>query len=179
MAKVPFSKLEAKVCNTSTSLVYSNSKGEEIHYEVKYYLPVEEKIDMITNIVTQSLDDNGFYNPIRVRLFTVLEVTYAYTNLNFTAKQKTDIFKLYDQLVSTGIFQSIKNAIWEEDWNEIEATVIQVLDNIYKYRNSAMGIMETIAADYSDMEFNAADIQKKIGDPNNLELLKNVLSSLG
>jgi hypothetical protein len=42
-----------------------------------------------------------------------------------------------------------------------------------------MGIMENIANDYSDLDFDATEIQKKIGDPNNMELLKAVLSKLG
>jgi hypothetical protein len=66
MAKVPFSKLEAKICDASCSPFYYNMKGEEVHYEVKYYLPVEEKLEMISKIINQSIDDNGFYNPMRV-----------------------------------------------------------------------------------------------------------------
>lgn len=179
MAKVPFSKLEAKVCDTSSSPFYYNMKSEEIHYEVKYYLPVEEKLEMISRIINQSIDDNGFYNPMRVKIFTVLEVTYAYTNLNFTAKQKENIFKLYDQLVSTGIFQEIKNSIWEEDWKEIEETVIKTIDNIYKYNNSAMGILDNISKDYSNLNLDAMDIQSKLADPNNLDFLKQVITKLG
>ena len=179
MAKVPFSKLEAKVCDVSNSHCYYNTKNEEVYYEVKHYLPVEEKLEMITKIINQSIDDNGFYNPMRVQIFTVLEVTYAYTNLSFTAKQKENVFKLYDQLVSTGIFQDIKNAIWEEDWKEIENTILSTIDNIYKYKNSAMGILENISSDYSNLDLDATNIQSKLADPNNLEFLKSVLTKLG
>ena len=48
--------------------------------------PINEKIDMISRIINWSLDDNGFYNPIRVKIFTALEIMYSYTNLTFTAK---------------------------------------------------------------------------------------------
>ena len=65
---------------------YVNSKNETIEFEVKKYLPIEEKMEMISNIINQSVDDNGFYNPMRIKIFTTLEVIYAYTNLNFTAK---------------------------------------------------------------------------------------------
>jgi hypothetical protein len=43
-------------------------------------------MDMIAKIINQSVDDNGFYNPIRIQIFTVLETFYFYTNLSFTAK---------------------------------------------------------------------------------------------
>ena len=55
----------------------------------------------------------------------------------------------------------------------------QIIEGIYRYNNSALGIMESIANDYSSLDLDATEIQKKIGDPNNLKLLKQVLSKLG
>lgn len=179
MAKVPFSKLEVKVCDSTCSPYYHNMKGEEIHYEVKYYLPVEDKMEMISKIINQSVDDNGFYNPMRLQIFTVLEVVYAYTNLNFTAKQKENPFKLYDQLVSSGLFYEVQSCIWERDWEEIEKTIIATIDNIYKYKNSAMGILEAVSTDYTNLNLNASEIQSKIADSNNIEFLKEILTKLG
>lgn len=179
MAKVAFSKLDAKICDTITTLCYHNAKGEEIFYEVKNYLPIEEKMEMISKIINQSVDDNGFYNPIRLHIYTVLEMTYAYTNLNFTSKQKDNPFKLYDLLVSTKIFDDIKNCLEKEEWNEIEQAIVNIIDNIYKYRNSIMGILDAVSQDYGDLNLNASTIQEKIADPNNLELLKNILTKLG
>lgn len=179
MAKVPFSKLDVKINNSSCSQSYYTTKGEEIFYEVKYYLPVKEKIEMITRIINQSLDDNGFYNPIRVQLFTVLEVVYSYTNLTFTAKQKEDPFKLYDLLVSSGIFKDVINCIYEEDWEKIQESIISTIENIYKFKNSALGIVEAIAVDYGNLDFDAKNIQQSLADPNNLAFLKELLAKLG
>ena len=107
MAKVPFSKLQAKVDGEVTKNSYCNLAGEEIYYEVKHYLPFEQKLELVSTIINKSIDDNGFYNPMRVKLYMTLEVVYAYTNLSFTDKMKEDPFKLYDILVSTGIFTDI------------------------------------------------------------------------
>ena len=179
MAKVPFSKLEAKVCDLVCDIFYKNTKGEEIHFEVKYYLPVEEKMEMISKIINQSLDDNGFYNPMRVKIFTVLEMVYTYTNLSFTAKQKENPLKLYDSLVSTGIFQEIISHISEEDWKGIQETIISVIENIYKYKNSIFGILESVSQDYSNLSLDAESIQTNLADPNNMEFLRSVLNKLG
>lgn len=178
MAKIPFSKLEVKLNTDVNKLYYENSK-EKVQYEVRYYLPVLEKIEMISNIINQSIDDNGFYNPLRVQIFTVLETIYAYTNLNFTAKQKEDPFKLYDLLISSGIFKDVIDHIWEDDWKRIQETVINTIDNIYKYKNSALGIMETITSDYENLNLDAQKLQKTIGDPDNISLLKDILAKLG
>ena len=179
MAKIPFSKLDLKV-NTSEQVIHiTNSKGEAISFEVKNYLPVKEKMDLVSRIINQSTDDNGFYNPMRVKLYTTLEVVYAYTNLTFTPKQKEDPFKLYDLLVSTGLYNDITNHICAEDLVELEGSIWDTIKSIYNYRNSVMGILENISADYSNLNLDATEIQSKLADPNNMALLRDVLTKLG
>ena len=179
MAKVPFSKFQASMNNNNCQQSYCNKAGEEIKYEVKYYLPFVEKLELVSRIINQSIDDNGFYNPMRVKLFMTLEIVYAYTNLSFTEKMKEDPFKLYDILTSTGIFTDIVNTIDENDWKEIQESVWSTIENIYAYRNSVMGILDNISSDYSNLNLDATEIQKKLADPNNMTLLKDVLSKLG
>lgn len=179
MAKVPFSKLQASVNNNDSKAFYLNKAGEEVYYEVKQYLPFKEKLELVSRIINQSIDDNGFYNPMRVKLYMVLEIVYAYTNLSFTEKMKEDPFKLYDILVSTDIFTNVIDVIREKDWKEIQENVWSTIENIYKYRNSVMGILDNVVNDYSNLNLDASEIQQKLADPNNLELLRSVLSKLG
>ena len=179
MAKVPFSKLQAKVDGGATQNFYYNLAGDEIYYEVKHYLPIEEKLELVSRIINKSIDDNGFYNPMKVKFNMVLEIVYAYTNLSFTEKMKEDPFKLYDILVSTGIFTDIIDVIREKDWKEIQENVWETIKNIYQYRNSVMGILNTVSQDYSNLALDATEIQQKIADPNNMSFLKEVLTKLG
>ena len=179
MAKVPFSKLQAKVDGGATSVFYYNLAGEEIYYEVKHYLPFKEKLELVSNIINKSIDNNGFYNPMKVKFNMVLEIVYAYTNLSFTEKMKEDPFKLYDILVSTGIFTDIVDVIREKDWKEIQENVWSTINNIYQYNNSVMGILDTLKEDYSSLDFDATTIQSKLADPENMQLLKDVLAKLG
>lgn len=175
MAKVPFSKLQAAIDGCSVKTFYYDKSGNEVYYEVKHYLPFKEKLEMITRIVNQSVDDNGFYNPMRVKLYTVLEVVYAYTNLSFTEKQKEDPFKLYDLLVSTGIFMDVLKEIAEHDWTDIQDSIKTTIDNIYNYRNSVMGILEAVSADYSDLNLDADVLADKVLNPESLATLKELL----
>ena len=178
MAKVPFSKLQASVDGGATDVFYCNKAGDEVYYEVKHYLPFKEKLELVSRIINNSVDDNGFYNPMRVKLYMVLEVVYAYTNLSFTDKMKEDPFKLYDILVSTDIFTDIINVIREKDWSEIQENTWSTIKNIYDYHNSVMGILEAVKEDYQNVSFDAATINENISNPENLELLKQVLSKL-
>jgi hypothetical protein len=51
MAKVPFSKLQAKVDSEVVKNSYSNLAGEEIYYEVRHYLPLMEKLELVSRII--------------------------------------------------------------------------------------------------------------------------------
>lgn len=179
MAKVPFSKLQAAVDGCVTQITYCDKSGKDVCYEVKHYLPFREKLEMITKIVNQSVDDNGFYNPMRVKLYTVLEVVYAYTNLSFTEKQKEDPFKLYDLLVSTGIFMDVLKEIAEHDWADIQDNIKTTIENLYSYRNSIYGILSSIGQDYEEVTMDLNKIQEILQDPNSLTLLKQIIPLTG
>ena len=178
MAKVPFSKFQAKVNNDVVRVTHFNSAGEEIVYEVRKYLPLNEKLELISRIVNQSIDDNGFYNPMRVKFNMVVETVFAYTNLSFTEKMKEDLFKLYDIFISSGLFDNIVRVI-DSEWAEIQDDTWSTIDNIYHYNNSVMGILDTLKTDYDNLNFDATEIQKKINDPENMALLRDVLTKLG
>lgn len=167
MAKVPFSKLGLKVNSDVTVITFN-----DYDIEVNRYLPFKEKTELASNIINYSVDDNGFYNPLKVKLYMVLEVVYAYTNLTFTPKMKEDPFKLYDALVSSGLFEQIVHAIDPSDWATIQKDVWDTIENIYNYRNSAMGILEMISTDYSNLQLNAENITDKLLNPESLSTLK-------
>ena len=167
MAKVSLTKLGLKVNQDITTIDFN-----EQTIEVKQYLPINDKLELISNVINASHDDNNFANPVKVSVFTTLEIMYAYTNINFTDKQKEDPTKLYDMLISSGLVCEVINAIPEAEYHEIICGVEDSINAIYTYRNSIMGILDTVGQDYSNLNFDATEIQKKIGDPENMELLK-------
>lgn len=179
MAKMAFSKLDLVACNDTEKITRQNKKGEDIVIEVKKYLPFEEKLTMISNIINQSIDDNGFYNPLRVEMFTGLEIVFAYTNLSFTEKQKSDLFKLYDQIISSGLLYEVIVVIGVKEYDAIVKQVKETIESIYSYKNSVLGILETVKSDYSNLDLDATNIQEKLSDPENMGLLRDVLDKLG
>ena len=54
--------------------------------EVKQYLPIEDKLNLITAIIQNSIDDNGYYNPAKIYVYTIVEMINFYTNIGFTEK---------------------------------------------------------------------------------------------
>ena len=174
MSRVPFSKLNLKKID-KVQVVTIN--GLEI--EVKQYLPVAEKLELIANVLNNSADDNNFANPVKTYVLSHLEIIYAYTNLSFTDKQKEDPAKLYDILETNGIIDSIILAMPPSEYDNLIEDITSTIDAYYKYKNSALGILEAATTDYKNLDLEASDIQKKIADPDNLTLLKDVITRLG
>ena len=174
MAKVSFNKLQLK---KNTNLISLPWKDQAI--EIKEYLPMEEKTKVIENIVNLSLDDNNFANPARIQINTVLEIIFAYTNINFTDKQKEDRLNIYDLLVSSGLADEIFKAMNETgEYHFINTTVREVINEVYKYKDSALGILQAVSEDYSNLNLDATEIEKKISNKENVEFLKEVMDKM-
>lgn len=174
MAKIGLTKLQLK---KNTNLISLNWNDQII--EIKEYLPIEGKSKVTENIINWSLDSNNFANPIRIMMNTVLEIIFAYTNINFTEKQKEDRLGLYDLVISSGLWEKIKDMIPQSEQAIIEITVQEVIHEVYAYKNSALGILRTINEDYSGLDLDINKLQEEISNPENAKLLKNVLDKMG
>lgn len=175
MAKVSFTKLGLKK-NEDVEIVEWN----EQKIEVKQYLPIEDKLDLVTKIINDSIDTNNFYNPAKIYIFTILNTILYYTNINLTEKQKEDVAKTYDLLVSSGLSVKIFEQINPYEYNQIKSWVLETVQSIYSYAQSVLGILETVNNDYKDADFNAEQIQNKLtNNPEELKLLKDILDRLG
>ena len=174
MAKVTFTKLGLKKKEDVKEFTYN----EQV-IEVKQYLPINDKLVMISNIINAAQDNMQYANPVKVEIFTNLEILYNYTNISFTEKQKEDPVKLYDLLESNGIFNQVIELIPAEEYSFLLESIDECIKSIYKYVNSARGIMESIAEDYKNIGEKANEIEGKIKNPENLKFLREVLTKLG
>lgn len=174
MAKLSFTKLGLKPNNEIVNIPF----GEQI-IEVKQYLPVEEKLDLISRVLELSHDSNNFSNPVKVDVYTMLEIIDKYTNITFTDKQKENPTKLYDLIIGNGLAAAVVNAIPVAEYEVLTDAINRTIKSVYKYQNSVLGILDSITTDYSNLNLDADEIRKKIGDPENLALLKDIMTKLG
>lgn len=174
MAKIPFTKLGL---TKNAEVASFDWNGQTV--EVKQYLPIQEKMDLIATVLNQCQDENNFINEAKMQLFMNLEVAYRYTNINFTEKQKEDPAKLYDLLAGSGLFDDIFTVLPQREYKSIVMWLSKTAENIYAYRNSIYGILDAMNTDYSNLELDADKLKNEIADPNSLTLLKDVLTKLG
>ena len=174
MAKVPFTKLSLSKNNEIKQLEWKEQK-----IEIKQYLPIAEKLNLIARIVNFSVDEHVFYNPCKIEIFELIEIIFAYTNINLTEKQSEDILKLYDLLFSSGFANKVKENIPKEELEYINIGVWNVINEIYRYRDSAMGIMEQITTDQQMTEDGLNDIINTLKTSPELHHLEEITTQLG
>lgn len=174
MSKPTFTKLGLKKKDEIEKIQING-----LDVEVKQYLPIEKKIDIVTNVLQNSIDENHFINPIKVEVYFSLEVVYNYTNISFTDKQKEDPTKIYDLLESSGVFEQVISMIPDNEYGRLLNWTEEVIDAFGKHRDSVMGILEQVSTDYSNLNLDADTIKQNLGNPEELGLLKDVITKLG
>ena len=174
MARIPFTKLKCKI-NTDEIPVQI---GDET-IAVKQYLPIQEKLGLIGRVVELAhMQDENYSNPVKAAAFRDLEVIFAYTNITFTDKQKEDPAKLYDLLYSTGIIDTVIDNIPEDEYVSIVVGVNESIEAVYKYQNSVFGILNNLKHDYEELDIDLDEISEKVGNVENLDMIKNILTKL-
>lgn len=173
MAKLAFSKLGLKNNNQVININYN----EQI-IEVKQYISVNDKLKLISDIINNTVNEHSFCNPVKVKVYLLIGIVENYTNISFTEKQKEDIVKLYDLIQSNGLFNEILTAIPDEELNDLLNSTWDSVDAIYTYRNSIMGILDNVSADYDNVN---VDVNKTIEQIKNLDhsFLSEVMNKLG
>ena len=173
MAKVGFNKLGLVKNTEQVDFMWKDQKIEVIQY-----LPLEKKLEVISNVINESVDLKGYYAPYRLDLFMTIAIVQNYTNITFTEKQQEDLGKLYDLLVSSGLYNEIRNRIPVSEIDYLQIHIEKTIHSIYEYKNSVLGIMDAIAKDYKDVNFNTAQIQEALESGKGLETVREVLDNL-
>lgn len=174
MAKtVGFTKFKLKPNDEIKKVIYNN-----IEFEVKTYLPINDKLEMFANVINSAADENKFWNEGKLRLFFTLEIIKNYTNISFTEKQLEDPAKLYDTIVSSGLFEVIKSHLFDQIYSDY-CLLFNIVESIYTYNNSVYGILDSLSKDYSNLNFDASELQKMISNKEDIGLLKDIMDKLG
>ena len=163
---VSYANMKLKV-DTSTKIIELDNG---ISIEILKYLPVNEKYNLINDVLLKSYE-NGIYNPIRLDMYFALNLVYKYSNISFTEKQKENEAKTYDTLQSTGIMDKIIDAIEDDEYNNLYTLLVETEDKYYEYRKTISGMLN----DFSNQLNENADFLKEISESFDPNQFKNVL----
>lgn len=147
---------------------------------IKTWLPTHDLLQLISRIVNRSVDEYDYCNPCRVKIVREVEMVLACSNVEVPDYENADICEIYDYLYANKIIDAVADATRATGlWDIVMGSVNEVVDSVYKYSNSARGIIRSITSDLEDVQFDVEAIQEKLGNPENLALLKDILTKLG
>lgn len=136
---------------------------------VKKYLPIEDKIDLI-QIALQKAESEGVYNDLLLEVFFHLNMIYLYTDIEFSSEDRQDELKLYDILESNGIIDQVIELLGDE-YKELREEMFTQESLYLEYTNSAAAVLRKIV---TDLPKNAA-AAKEIVDSFNPDQYKQVV----
>ena len=176
MAKIAFSKFGLK---PNTEIKTIEWGGQNI--EVLQYLPIQKKLGLIGRVISLAHEEDANYsNPVKIEVFTALEIVYEYTNISFTDKQKEDTPKLYDIIYSSGLLKAVMDAIPEDEIDIVSCGIGDSIEAIYKYQNSVLGIMDLLKGDMSDIEnIDLEGMRKALKEIADSPLMKEIVPLIG
>lgn len=151
----------------------------EQEIEVAQYMPIQDKLAMIERILNFTIDNTGFLNPVRLEVFTVLEIISTYTNINITDKMMENAPKTYDSLMINGVIDAIIEAIPEDEYNAVFDAIEDCAEHAVSYLNSFVGMMKTVTEDYNATKMNVDEMVNILGDPEQMGLVKDILEKIG
>lgn len=157
MAQVKFTNLKLKVNDKVSSFDFG---GQTI--EVKQYLPVKEKLSLVSKVVQNSMLGRILRSDL-LEIYLNLEIVDAYTNITFTEKQKEKNADIYDALESNGIFEMIISHIPEQEYETL-------LDNIDDYAKKLGDMSNIMVSGYSTQVEGMQDVLNQFAAKNLAEV---------
>ena len=140
---------------------------------------MQEKLAMIERILNWSIDTTGVLNPVKLEVYSILEIISTYTNINITDKMMENAPKTYDSLMINGVIDKIIENIPEDEYNAVFDAIEECAENIVSYLNSFAGMMKTVTDNYDAEKMNVEGLMNDLGELGKDSLVKDVLEKIG
>ena len=175
MAKISFTKL-----NKIKSLPVVEISIDDQKVLVEQYLPLEEKVNLITSVIEQSGNgEEGFFNIVKLEAYYIIEMIRAYTNISFTEKQLEDTTKLYDMIRLNDLWAAIADAIPAVERDYVWNNILTLAREVTTYNNSVLGVLKAISMNRDGLNFDIQELMQNIKDPEALTMLKGMMDITG
>ena len=126
-----FSELNLKQNNKVKTIKINN-----LEINVKQYLPMEDKINLVQIALQQSMQD-GIYNDGLLTAYFHVYIAMFYTDIEFTDEEKQDVLTLFNILDSTETMGLIIGAIPEKELTDLTDLLNNQQSITVTYKQSA------------------------------------------
>lgn len=137
--KVSYTNMKLKVNTEVNTFEFAGQK-----IDVLKYLPAKDKYDLLMITLQEATEQDDAYNDFLISMHFELNLVYMYTNISFTEKQREDEFKLYDTLKSNGFFNLFYQALNEDEYNELFASLNALRKDTIAYKLSMSSVLKNL-----------------------------------
>lgn len=157
--------------NTFTLERGNVKNGKPLEINVKKYLPLSDKIDLI-QIALQKAEEDGIYNEMKLDAYFHLNIVYLYTDIEFTQQDREDEMALYDILESNDIIDQVVANMNNSEYIELRTYLEKMRDDSLTYKNTAAAVLTRII---QDLPKNAAAAKEIVDsfDPEKYQAVEN------
>lgn len=159
----------------SDSTISFNNVDIIIHNKIS----LNNKMSFISDVINFSIDANRFSNDVTVRAYFTLCILKYYTNLELTEEEFLNPADTYDLIVESGLYDIITSKIDKNELSIVTEMLYKTLDNIYKYNDSILGLIDALNEKYESLNLDLEKISETLGDPKQIGLLKDIVTKLG
>lgn len=148
--------------------------------EIKKCLPYEQILDMMQLAMSLALGDRPFVSMPIYEISSNLVLVKGYTNLDLSKLDAAelspkDLYETYDILINKNIISQVKDYIDAGQLKFYETTLKGTIDNLIAYRNSAVGMVDTLAANSKQNADALNQSLDMINDPDKFTEVRKIV----
>lgn len=139
-----------------------------------------EILNMVQFVVNFSVTDQPILDGALSQMLKDFAIVKFYSNLDVSLGKDTttveDIYDEYDILMSFGVIDELKTKISARQLKFFNDTVDKTLEEVFRYRNSARGILDSFA-ESADKDSNAIQSAINLLDGENAEKITTIINA--
>ena len=149
-----------------------------VNLDVREYLPIDDKADLITWVITMAVDDKtGCISPIRFETCFSIAVVQRYAGVEIDPEMT--ISEVYDLLETNDVISQVMGAIPKEELDFLSSLAEDTAKDIVRYNNSFAGMISVLSSDTNSLNDQITDILDKIKNGEGLEQLAVIKDMVG
>lgn len=149
-----------------------------VDLEVRTYLPIDDKANLITWAINLALDDQtGCISPVRFEVCFALGVVKWYTGIEFD--EDVSFSDIYDMFEAHDVINQVMGAIPVAEIDFVRDLAKDTADDIVRYNNSFMGMIQNTNTDTLALSDEVTNIVNAIKNGEGLEQLAVIKDVVG
>lgn len=171
------SKISLETLNLNNNSNYKIVNVNNNEVKVKSYLPINDKINLVEEVIEKSLVQDAVYcNPILLKVMFELSVISYYSDINVGDLYEVNIMELYDLIKPNRVFEEVLSAIPKQEYEDLYDCLVSCRDTVEMENGSIINLikagMDKMSSIIEDSTEKLNQIQLDLGSDN----LKNVLA---